>query len=99
MPFLKKDALERKGKINASQGAISPLVNSFKRFQWPTNKRVKLVVSEKKADNYCSDVIKLINGLGLHIRKGEKNGAEIYRSHVSIKASALCSDFKSDAFE
>ena len=59
----------------------------------------ELVVSEKEADNYCSEVINLINGLGQHIKKGDKNKAGIYRSHVSIKVSALCSDFKPDAFD
>ncbi len=59
----------------------------------------ELVVSEKEADNYCSEVISLINGFGQHVRKGEKNKAGIYRSHVSIKVSALCSDFKPDAFD
>ncbi len=59
----------------------------------------ELVVSEKEADNYCSEVIDLINGFGQHIKKGEKNKAGIYRSHVSIKVSALCSDFKPDAFD
>ncbi len=59
----------------------------------------ELVVSEKEADNYCSEVISLINGFGQHVKKGEKNKAGIYRAHVSIKVSALCSDFKPDAFD
>ncbi|HLE10860.1 MAG: hypothetical protein A2504_11945 [Bdellovibrionales bacterium RIFOXYD12_FULL_39_22] len=54
----------------------------------------ELVVSEKEADKYCDEVIKLIRGFSLHVPRGEKNGAGINRAHVSIKVSALCSDFK-----
>ena len=54
----------------------------------------ELVVSEKEADHYCSEVIKLINGFSLHVKKGELNESGINRAHVSIKVSALCSDFK-----
>ena len=54
----------------------------------------ELVVSEKEADNYCFEVIKLVRGFGQHVKKGEKNKAGINRAHVSIKVSALCSDFK-----
>ncbi len=59
----------------------------------------ELVVSEKEADHYCQEVINLISGFGLHVRKGEKNKAGINRAHVSIKVSALCSDFKPHAPE
>ncbi len=54
----------------------------------------ELVVSEKEADHYQNEVIKLIRGFSLHVKKGEKNKAGINRAHVSIKVSALCSDFK-----
>jgi RHH-type proline utilization regulon transcriptional repressor/proline dehydrogenase/delta 1-pyrroline-5-carboxylate dehydrogenase len=54
----------------------------------------ELVVSEKEADHYRDEVIKLIKGFGQYITKGEKNTAGINRAHVSIKVSALCSDFK-----
>ena len=54
----------------------------------------ELVVSEKEADYYCNEVIKLIKGFSLHVTKGDKNGSDINRAHVSIKVSALCSDFK-----
>lgn len=54
----------------------------------------ELVVSEKEADHYCNEVIKLIKGFSLHVKKGDKNAAGINRAHVSIKVSALCSDFK-----
>lgn len=54
----------------------------------------ELVVSEKEADHYQDEVIKLIKGFSLHVKKGEKNKAGINRAHVSIKVSALCSDFK-----
>ena len=59
----------------------------------------ELVVSEKEADHYRDEVIKLIEGFGKYVKKGEKNKAGIYRSHVSIKVSALCSDFKAHAFD
>ncbi|MCO4794839.1 MAG: proline dehydrogenase family protein, partial [Bacteriovoracaceae bacterium] len=59
----------------------------------------ELVVSEKEADHYCNEVIKLIKGFSLHVKKGEKNAAGINRAHVSIKVSALCSDFKPHAFD
>ncbi len=59
----------------------------------------ELVVSEKEADHYMNEVLKLVDGFSLHIRPGEKNGAGIYRAHVSIKVSALCSDFKPEAFD
>lgn len=53
----------------------------------------ELVVSEKEADYYLEKVLELINGFSLHIKRGEKNKADILRAHVSIKVSALCSDF------
>jgi len=58
----------------------------------------ELVVSEKEADHYKSEVLKLIRGFSLHVKKGERNVAGINRAHVSIKVSALCSDFKPQAF-
>lgn len=54
----------------------------------------ELVVSEKEADKYCSGVIKIIKGLASQIKRGDKNGAGILRANVSIKVSALSSDFK-----
>lgn len=59
----------------------------------------ELVVSEKEADHYRDEVIKLIRGLSLHIKKGEKNSAGLNRANVSIKVSALCSDFNPIDFE
>jgi RHH-type proline utilization regulon transcriptional repressor/proline dehydrogenase/delta 1-pyrroline-5-carboxylate dehydrogenase len=59
----------------------------------------ELVVSEKEADHYMNEVLKLVRGFSLHIAKGEKNAAGILRAHVSIKVSALCSDFKPEAFD
>ncbi len=59
----------------------------------------ELVVSEKEADTYEARVLELIRGLGAHIPKGSKNSAGILRAHVSIKVSALCSDFKPEALE
>ncbi|MFT6602950.1 MAG: RHH-type proline utilization regulon transcriptional repressor/proline dehydrogenase, partial [Bacteriovoracaceae bacterium] len=59
----------------------------------------ELVVSEKEADHYKEEVLKLIRGFSLHIIKGSRNDAGIERAHVSIKVSALCSDFKPEAFD
>lgn len=53
----------------------------------------ELVVSEREADHYKTEVLRLVNGFSLHVNKGEKNSAGINRAHVSIKVSALCSDF------
>lgn len=59
----------------------------------------ELVVSEKEADHYKEEVLKLVCGFSLHVKKGELNVAGINRAHVSIKVSALCSDFKPQAFD
>ncbi len=59
----------------------------------------ELVVSEREADHYCCEVIHLIQGFGQYVPKGEKNAAGINRAHVSIKVSALCSDFRPYAEE
>lgn len=59
----------------------------------------ELVVSENEADHYMQEVLKLIEGFGQHFTPGLKNKAGILRSHVSIKVSALCSDFKPEAFD
>lgn len=58
----------------------------------------ELVVSEKEADHYRDEVIKLIKGFSLHVPAGELNLAGINRAHVSIKVSALCSDFRPEAY-
>lgn len=58
----------------------------------------ELVVSEEEADNYMNEVLKLVNGFSMHITPGSRNKAGILRAHVSIKVSALCSDFKPEAF-
>lgn len=59
----------------------------------------ELVVSEAEADNYMNEVLKLVNGFSMHITPGARNKAGILRAHVSIKVSALCSDFKPEAFD
>lgn len=59
----------------------------------------ELVVSEKEADHYMEEVLKLIRGFSRHVRSGEENAAGILRAHVSIKVSALASDFKPHAPE
>ena len=59
----------------------------------------ELVVSEKEADHYLDEVLKLIKGFSSHVPKGAKNKAGVNRAHVSIKVSALSSDFKPYAFD
>lgn len=59
----------------------------------------ELVVSEKEADHYTQHVLELIKGFRLHVKKGELNGAGIPCAHVSIKMSALCSDFNPTAID
>jgi|GEM_PF-25919 len=59
----------------------------------------ELVVSDKEAENYKQQVIKLINGFSLYVEPGEKNFAGINKAHVSIKVSALSAQFKPEAFE
>jgi len=59
----------------------------------------ELVVSESEADKYFKEVLKLIEGFKQHVAVGELNRAGINRAHVSIKVSALCSDFKPEAFD
>ncbi len=59
----------------------------------------ELVVSGKEADEYFEKVLQLIHGLKQHIPKGEKNKADIYNAHVSIKVSALSHDFRPQAFD
>ena len=59
----------------------------------------ELVVSEREADEYMNSVLEIIQGLQSHIEVGSTNSAGILRAHVSIKVSALCSDFKPHAFD
>ncbi|RLA62840.1 MAG: hypothetical protein DRQ88_05505 [Epsilonproteobacteria bacterium] len=59
----------------------------------------ELVVSEKEADHYQNEVLKLIRGFSLYVKKGKRNLAGINKAHISIKVSALCSDFKPHAFD
>jgi len=59
----------------------------------------ELVVSEKEADNYMEGVLQLIKGFSLHYSKGEVNKSGIYRANVSVKVSALCSQFKPEDFD
>ena len=59
----------------------------------------ELVISEKEADHYKDEVLKLVRGFSLHVNKGELNVAGINRAHVSIKVSELCSDFKPQALD
>jgi RHH-type proline utilization regulon transcriptional repressor/proline dehydrogenase/delta 1-pyrroline-5-carboxylate dehydrogenase len=59
----------------------------------------ELVVSEREADEYMNKVLEIIHGLNEHTGKGNVNAAGILKAHVSIKVSALCSDFKPHAFD
>jgi len=59
----------------------------------------ELVVSETEADGYRDEVLRILRGFSLHVPKGAVNGAGIPRAHVSIKVSALCSDFRPEAFD
>ena len=59
----------------------------------------ELVVSTSEANLYTEKVLEIINGLSKYYVKGEKNAAGILKSHVSIKVSALCEDFKPYAFD
>lgn len=59
----------------------------------------ELVLSEQEADLYCDRVIAMIEDISSVIPSGERNVAGILKSHVSIKVSALCSEFRPHAFE
>ncbi len=59
----------------------------------------ELVVSESEADHYMEEVLKLVRGFSRHVKHAEENAAGILRAHVSIKVSALASDFKPHAPE
>jgi RHH-type proline utilization regulon transcriptional repressor/proline dehydrogenase/delta 1-pyrroline-5-carboxylate dehydrogenase len=59
----------------------------------------ELVVSEKEADQYMNKVLELIYGLEVKYPKLVFNSAGIPRAHISIKVSALASDFKPYALE
>ncbi|WP_372653725.1 proline dehydrogenase family protein [Halobacteriovorax sp.] len=83
--------------IETAQNALSTLSSTGRDVT--LDQLGELVVSEKEADHYCNEVIKLIKGFSLHVKKGEMNDAGINRAHVSIKVSALCSDFKPYAFD
>lgn len=59
----------------------------------------ELVVSEKEADHYRDEVLKLIRGFKQHVPVGSRNKAGINRANVSVKVSALCCDFNPAAFD
>ena len=56
----------------------------------------ELVVSEREADVYRDRVLELIRASGEIGKAPQRNGAGIERGHVSIKVSALCSDYDGD---
>ena len=59
----------------------------------------ELVLSEQEADLYSDRVIAMIEDISAVVPRGERNIAGILKSHVSIKISALCSEFRPHAFE
>ena len=59
----------------------------------------ELVLSENEADLYCDRVISMIEDISSVVPRGERNAAGILKSHVSIKVSALCSEFRPHASE
>ena len=83
--------------IETASAAISSLSKSKRDVT--LDQLGELIVSEKEADHYMNEVIKLIKGFDLHIKKGSKNASGILRAHVSIKVSALASDFRPEAFD
>lgn len=59
----------------------------------------ELVVSEVEADRYMEEVLEMVEGLARQIPRGERNSSGINRAHISIKMSALCRDFRPEAFD
>ena len=59
----------------------------------------ELVVSEAEADHYRDQVLDFIVESARQLGEGKRNRAGINCAHVSIKVSALCSDFRAEAFE
>ena len=59
----------------------------------------ELVISEVEADNYRDKVLEFIVESARQLGKNKRNRAGINCAHVSIKVSALCSDFRAEAFE
>ncbi len=84
--------------IDTADEALRKILDSGRFFT--VDQLGELVVSEKEADYYCKSVLELIDGMSRHIPEiGSKNKADIYKANVSIKVSALCSDFKPFAFD
>ncbi len=55
----------------------------------------ELVVCEAEADTYAERVQALLDGVA-HFAQKSRNAADLPRAHVSVKTSALCSDFNPD---
>ncbi len=55
----------------------------------------ELVVCEAEADTYAERVLALLDGVAA-LALGQRNTADLPRAHVSVKTSALCSDFNPD---
>ncbi len=59
----------------------------------------ELVVSEPEADRYLQGVLRLVQGLTARYPRATRNSAGIPRGHVSVKVSALSSDYNADDVE
>ncbi len=59
----------------------------------------ELVLTEEEADLYKERVLEVIRGMKDIFTRGERNKVGILKAHVSIKVSALASDFIPEAFE
>ena len=55
----------------------------------------ELVVSESEAEQYAERVLALLEGVA-KANGAVRNDADLPRAHVSVKTSALCSDFNGD---
>ncbi len=84
--------------IQTADSALQGLLQSNRFFT--VDQLGELVVSEKEADYYCDKVLELVDGMAQHVSEtGKKNSAGILVANVSLKVSALCSDFRPEAFD
>ncbi len=83
--------------IDRSETTLKELLQTRRGFT--VDQLGELVVSEKEADIYCDAVLALIRGMSKHVTPGTTNSAGVYQANVSVKVSALCSDFRPQAFD
>ena len=83
--------------IQDANNAIEQLKNSDRDIT--IDQLGELVVSDHEADIYFERVLDIIKGLKEYYPPGERNKAGILRAHVSIKVSALCSQFVHSDFD